>query len=87
MAATVTTLTTSIKLFNRGPITELYVPPTSCYQTLTSGTDNGYLFAGHFMNSYFDPACYPPGTIGASGLEEGTAWDFYYCKLQIRVIV
>ena len=71
-----TTFTASFESFNRGPITTLFVPPTTCNQLLTSAV--GTLFLGHFGPNYFDPACYPAGTIPESSLEVQTNWGLYY---------
>ena len=75
-----TTLTDSVGIFNWGPITSVFVPPTTCFQVLTSATNNGALFAGHNQGYYFDPACYPVGTVGTTALETASSWNLYYCE-------
>ncbi|KAH7393628.1 hypothetical protein BKA64DRAFT_92458 [Cadophora sp. MPI-SDFR-AT-0126] len=68
-----TTLTdpASIAVYNRGPATAIFTPPTSCLKTLTSKSD---MYVGHRTTGYFDPACYP-----ASTTDRGLAgWDVYY---------
>ncbi|KAE8442742.1 hypothetical protein EG329_002882 [Mollisiaceae sp. DMI_Dod_QoI] len=73
-----TTLTNDFATYNWGPITSLFQPPTSCYQTLTSATNNGALFAGHNGGNNFDPACYPAGSVGTTYLETSSNWGVYY---------
>ncbi|PVH76832.1 hypothetical protein DL98DRAFT_517681 [Cadophora sp. DSE1049] len=68
-----TTLTdpASIALYNRGPATAIFTPPTSCVDTLTSKSD---MYVGHRTTGYFDPSCYP-----ASTTDRGLAgWGLYY---------
>ena len=82
-AAASSTLTTTLNdpgLYNWGPITSVFVPPTTCYNTLTSATNDGVLYVGHNDQNYFDPACYPTGSVGTSTLEQASSWGLYYCK-------
>lgn len=82
-----TTQTDNFASYNWGPITSLFQPPTSCYQTLTSVTNNGALFAGHNGGNNFDPACYPPGSVGTTYLETASNWGVYYCRLCLQSTV
>ncbi|KAF2437491.1 hypothetical protein P171DRAFT_492228 [Karstenula rhodostoma CBS 690.94] len=68
----------SIKAQNRGPITTLFSPPSSCTATLTTQQpSNDRLFFGHYLDPYFDPLCLPLGTFKREELIKVT-WDFYY---------
>jgi hypothetical protein len=80
------TLTNDFATYNWGPITSLFQPPTSCYQTLTSATNDGALFVGHNGEYNFDPACYPVGSVGTTYLETASNWGLYYCELCLPLI-
>jgi len=71
----------AISRYNRGPLTTVFAPPTSCLSTLTlpSGTIIN-LFFGHYAYSYIDESCYPLGTLSLQNLVLPTSWDVYYCK-------
>jgi len=70
-----TTITgAGISLFNRGPVTSLFIPPTSCLSTLTYGGDA--LYFGHNGAEYFDPACYP--SPSANLASQSSSWNLYF---------
>jgi hypothetical protein len=70
----------SLKALNRGPITTLFRPPSSCTATLTT-QQPGYdslLFFGHWHDPYFEASCVPLGTMKAGEIVEDP-WNNYYC--------
>ena len=71
-----------IKAQNRGPITSLFIPPSSCTATVTAqqGSSSGY-FIGHSYDAYFDPSCFPLGTMASQDLAtNGDLWKEWYCE-------
>jgi len=84
--STTTTVTdpSAISGYNRGPLTTVFAPPTSCLATLTLPTgSNRALFFGHNAYSYIDESCYPLGTLSSQNLVLAASWDVYYCKKYI----
>jgi hypothetical protein len=81
--STITTVTdqSAISGYNRGPLTTVFAPPTSCLATLTLPTGSSLgLYFGHNAYSYIDESCYPLGTLSSQSLEPSASWDVYYCK-------
>ncbi|KAB2105162.1 hypothetical protein AG0111_0g7104 [Alternaria gaisen] len=73
-ASTVTIIDQNqISSFNRGPITSLFVPPSSCTATISSFSS--WLFFGHFYEDY-DPDCYPQ--VSGSTIPGYRLWGSYY---------
>ncbi|KAF2650862.1 hypothetical protein K491DRAFT_116101 [Lophiostoma macrostomum CBS 122681] len=71
-STTSTTLTITdpriIRALNRGPVTSLFTPPTSCTATLTHRQSATVLFVGHEHDPYFDVSCFPMGTLASLDL-------------------
>ncbi|KAF1950391.1 hypothetical protein CC80DRAFT_378763, partial [Byssothecium circinans] len=63
---------------NRGPITALFSPPQSCTATLSKRQTGGGIFLGHLDDPYFDPSCYPTGTLQTQDFYSTSAWGAYY---------
>jgi hypothetical protein len=86
----ITTITisdaSSLQALNRGPITTLFVPPSSCTATLTTRQpdDNSLLFVGHWYDPYFETPCVPMGTMKAAAIVEDP-WENYFCECSADV--
>ncbi|KAI9745287.1 MAG: hypothetical protein M1818_001567 [Claussenomyces sp. TS43310] len=62
--------------WNRGPLTTVFTPPSSCLSQLTLTVDENYIttiFQGH--DGWGDAACYPPTRTGTPNWE---GWGAYY---------
>ncbi|KAK7183378.1 hypothetical protein DPSP01_000491 [Paraphaeosphaeria sporulosa] len=63
---------------NRGPITTLFDYPTSCLATPTLAPKQAtFYFAHQGQDNYFDPSCFPRGTIKPENLQSAH-WGLYY---------
>ena len=71
----------AISRYNRGPLTTVFAPPTSCVATLTlPSPGTAPLYFGHSEYFYLDESCYPLGTLSSENLVPTASWDLYYCK-------
>jgi hypothetical protein len=69
---------------NRGPITTLFDQPKSCLATPTLGAQQHTFYFGHQGKfNYFDPSCFPTGTISSEQLQSAY-WGLYYCSPHLR---
>jgi hypothetical protein len=77
-----------IALYNRGPLTTVFQPNTSCYSTLTVPIEaskySTKLYVGHGWDEYFDTSCFPTGTKQYSDVAYWSAWKLYYCSYSMR---
>jgi hypothetical protein len=87
------TLQSAFLSANRGPLTRIFTPPTSClsettlvsYETTISSLTTSYTTTKIFINHYSwgDGACYP-STIAT--IDGSTRWNngYYYCRRTIN---
>jgi hypothetical protein len=72
--------------FNRGSLTTIFTPPTTCLQTLSTAVYevNGIPQTTTYYGHWFDgpgQTCYPTGTMPTSLLLSPTYWGTYWCML------
>ncbi|KAN0113234.1 hypothetical protein V8E51_006185 [Hyaloscypha variabilis] len=65
-----------IASYNRGPLTTIFTPPSSCLSTLTF---NSGMYFGHADTYYYDSSCYPSSYSSTyTLLADNGDWNQYY---------
>lgn len=72
----------AIDSLNRGPVTSMFIPPSTCTDHLTAQVEDGStrFYIGHFYQTYVDFNCFPAGSGRTDLLVTKSNWHAYYCK-------